>query len=256
MLKLCNVSAGYDKKQILHGINLEIPTGKITTIIGNNGCGKSTLLKSIVGFLPLLDGDILINGTSSNELSQSELAKQIAYLPQSKNVPDITVERLVLHGRFPYLHYPRRYRNKDYKLAQEAMEQMGIAHLAERPLAELSGGMRQKTYIAMALTQQAPLIVMDEPTTYLDIAQQLKFAKIVKQLSARGKTLILVLHDILMALKLSDQITVMKDGKIVRCGKPDEILESGIIEEIYGVKVQKVDTQNGLQYFLDLPQMR
>lgn len=253
MLKICNMSAGYEKEAILHDINLEIPSGKITTIIGNNGCGKSTLLKSIVGFLPLLEGDIFINTTSVKTLSSGELAKQIAYLPQSKNIPDITVGRLVLHGRFPYLQYPRRYQKKDYALSQQAMDQMGIAHLAEKPLTELSGGMRQKTYIAMALAQEAPYIIMDEPTTYLDIAQQLKFAEIADQLSSQGKTLILVLHDILMALKLSDRIAVMKEGRIVRYGTPDEILESGIIEEIYGVQIQKIQTENGLQYYLDLP---
>lgn len=253
MLKLCNVSAGYDKEKIIHDINLEIPSGKITTIIGNNGCGKSTLLKSIVGFLPLLEGDIFIGKTPVKSLSSGELAKQIAYLPQSKNVPDITVGRLVLHGRFPYLQYPRRYQKRDYVLAQQAMEQMGIAHLAEKPLAQLSGGMRQKTYIAMALAQEAPYIIMDEPTTYLDIAQQLKFAEITKQLSGQGKTLILVLHDIIMALKISDRIAVMKDGRIVQYGSPDTILKSGIIEEIYGVQIQKIQTENGLQYYLDLP---
>lgn len=253
MLEIKNASAGYENVEIVHGINLEIPDGKITTIIGNNGCGKSTLLKSIVGFLPLLQGDIQLNGTSLPTLDSNERAKRIAYLSQSKNIPDITVQRLVLHGRFPYLHYPRRYQEADYKIADNAMKQMGIEQLADQTLAELSGGMRQKTYIAMALAQQAPLIVMDEPTTYLDIAQQIKFAEIIKQLSDQGKTLVLVLHDILMALKLSDHIAVMQDGKIVQCGTPDEILESGILEELYGVSVQKIKTDNGLQYFLDLP---
>lgn len=254
MLKLHNISAGYDKTPILHNITLDIPEGKITTIIGNNGCGKSTLLKSIVGFLPLSNGEISIQGQVLNEQSSSNLAKQIAYLPQSKNVPDITVGRLVLHGRFPHLSYPRRYQKIDQQLASDAMEQMGISHLAAKPVAELSGGIRQKAYIAMALAQQAPIILMDEPTTYLDIEQQLKFAETIKQLSAEGKTLVLVLHDILMALKLSDQIAVMKNGRIIQYGTPDEILNSNVLQDLYHVQVQTIKTSNGLQYFLDLPQ--
>lgn len=254
MLKLHNISAGYDQTPILHDITLDIPEGKITTIIGNNGCGKSTLLKSIVGFLPLSNGEISLQGQHLNEQSPSNLAKQIAYLPQSKNVPDITVGRLVLHGRFPYLSYPRRYQKMDQQFALDAMEQMGISHLADKPVAELSGGIRQKAYIAMALAQQTPIILMDEPTTYLDIEQQLKFAETIKQLSAEGKTLVLVLHDILMALKLSDQIAVMKNGRIIQYGTPDEILNSNVLQNLYHVQVQTTKTSNGIQYFLDLPQ--
>lgn len=254
MLKLHNISAGYDQTTILHDITLDIPEGKITTIIGNNGCGKSTLLKSIVGFLPLSSGEIRIHDCKFNELSSSNLAKQIAYLPQCKNIPDITVGRLVLHGRFPYLSYPRRYQKMDQQLALDAMEQMGISHLADKPVAELSGGIRQKAYIAMALAQQAPIIIMDEPTTYLDIEQQLKFAETIKRLSAEGKTFVLVLHDILMALKLSDQIAVMKNGRIIQYGTPDEILNSNVLHDLYHVQVQTTKTSNGIQYFLDFPQ--
>lgn len=255
MLKLHNVSAGYDKNRILHNIDLTIPKGKITTIIGNNGCGKSTLLKSIVGFLPLSSGEITLHDHMLHKLSSNELAKQIAYLPQCKNIPDITVGRLVLHGRFPYLSYPRRYQKEDYQLASAAMEEMGISHLANKPVAELSGGIRQKAYIAMALAQQAPIIIMDEPTTYLDIEQQLKFAETLKQLSTEGKTLVLVLHDILMALKLSDRIAVMKNGQILQCGTPDEILTSNILNELYHIQFQTIETENGIQYFLDLPKL-
>ena len=137
-------------------------------------------------------------------MSRAELARGAAYLPQGKNVPDISAGRMVLHGRFPYLEYPRRYGPRDYAIAGEAMGQLGIEELAARPMAQLSGGMRQKVYIAMALAQQAPVIIMDEPTTYLDIGQQLRFGEMVRKLSEEGKTVLLVLHDILLALKLSD----------------------------------------------------
>ena len=126
-------------------------------------------------------------------LSRAELARSIAYLPQGKNVPDISADRMVLHGRFPYLNYPRRYRESDFQIAREAMRQMGIEELAGMQMSRLSGGMRQKVYLAMALAQEAPAIVMDEPTTYLDIGQQMKFAGIVRRLSGEGKTIVLVL---------------------------------------------------------------
>ena len=162
---------------------------------------------------------------------------------------------MVLHGRFPYLHYPRKYGAADYRIAEEAMGQMGISEFACRQMSELSGGMRQKVYIAMALAQQAEIIVMDEPTTYLDIGQQLKFAQMLRRLSKDGKTIILVLHDILLALKLSDRIAALRDGRILKCGTPEEIRQSDIMEELYGVTVKSLHTGEGIQYFYEIPDM-
>ena len=170
-----------------------------------------------------------------------------------KNVEVDRAERMVLHGRFPYLDYPRRYRERDYALAWEAMEQMDIGQIAQRHMAELSGGMRQKVYIAMALAQQAPVIVMDEPTTYLDIGQQFRFGEMARRLSREGKTLVLVLHDILLALKISDQIAALKEGKVLCRGTPEEILEAGVTRELYGVGVKPVETETGVQYYYEEP---
>ena len=178
MISMENVSAGYGKCEVLHKVSLEISGEGITTLIGANGCGKSTLLRVLLGFLPLWDGDVRIDGISLKEMPGAELAKRVAYLPQGKDVPDISAERMVLHGRFPYLSYPRRYRKADYEIAEAAMEQMGILPFAGKQMSRLSGGMRQKVYIAMALAQQAGIIVMDEPTTYLDIGQQLPHARV------------------------------------------------------------------------------
>lgn len=251
MVEMKNVTSGYGKIQVLHGVNLTAKRGKITTLIGSNGSGKSTLLHTLLKAIPLTDGDITVDGKSIKGMAQGELAKKIAYLPQGKNVPDISAGRMVLHGRFPYLSYPRKYRERDFCIAEEAMEKMGILELAKKQMAELSGGMRQKVYIAMALAQQAPAIVMDEPTTYLDIGQQLKFAGMIKDLSRDGKTIILVLHDILLALKISDWIAVMRDGKIIREGTPGEILGSGVIPMIYGVDVKEARTDSGVQYYYE-----
>ena len=253
MIELKNISAGYGKTQILRDISFTAPDSTVTTILGRNGCGKSTLLKTVAGALHPFQGEILLNGLHANTLPPQELAKLAAYLPQGKHVPDITAGRMVLHGRFPYLTYPRRYRSEDHRIAREAMEQMDIADLAHRQMAELSGGMRQKVYIAMALAQQAPVILMDEPTTYLDVGQQLKFAKMAKALAKTGKTLILVLHDIPLALRISDQILIMEDGIISTRGTPSQILESGALTRIYGIHVRSTDSSSGPQYYYEIP---
>ncbi|MBQ3062787.1 MAG: ABC transporter ATP-binding protein [Clostridia bacterium] len=252
MIKLHNVCAGYGGREVLHGVDLEAEKGQVTTIIGVNGCGKSTLLKTIMGFVPISGGDITVDGRSIKNMTEQELAREIAYLSQGKNVPDISAGRMVLHGRFPYLSYPRKYRRSDYEAAAEAMSQMGISDLSDRMMTELSGGMRQKVYIAMALAQQSPVILMDEPTTYLDIGQQLRFASTARELADSGKTVILVLHDILLALKISDRIAAVKEGRVVRCGTPREILDSGITQELYGVKIGVVNEGGAEQYYYNM----
>ncbi len=252
MVEIKDVSSGYGKHEVLHGISFTAEKGKITTVIGSNGCGKSTLLKTIVGLLPLTGGCISIDGISADQLTRAETAKRIAYLPQNKNIPDISVGRLVLHGRFPYLSYPRKYRRTDVEIAEHAMEQMEISDLAEKQMYELSGGMRQKAYIAMALAQQAPVIIMDEPTAYLDIGRQIKFAEMIKTLAEGGKTIILVLHDILFAVKISDSIVCLRDGTAAKCGTPDEILHADMIQKLYGIHVKRIKTDNGIQYYYEI----
>ena len=251
MVEIQNLTAGYGRETVLHDISFTAEAGRITTILGQNGCGKSTLLKAIAGTLPS-DGAILLDGQDAKNLSPQERAKRIAYLSQGKNVPEITVGRLVLHGRFPYLRYPRQYREADHRIAEEAMAQMGITALADKPMATLSGGMRQKAYIAMALAQQSPVILMDEPTTYLDIGQQMKFAQMARDLARGGKTMILVLHDIALAQRISDRILVLDSGTVRASGTGTEILASGILEQIYGVRIRCAESQRGTQYYYEM----
>ena len=144
MIELKNITAGYDGKTVLSGVSLSIPKGKLISVIGTNGSGKSTLLKTVVGIITAQAGEIVIDGRSSAELSRQDTAKKIAYLAQGKSVSDMTVEQMVLHGRFPHLSYPRRYGEKDREIAFEALKQMGLDELAGRPLSSLSGGIRQK----------------------------------------------------------------------------------------------------------------
>jgi iron complex transport system ATP-binding protein len=237
----------------LKNISLQFEQGKVTVLVGPNGCGKSTLLRVAARLMEPEAGCVLVEGRDGREVSQKEFARRVALLPQSRSVPEITVGALVLHGRFPYLTYPRRYRSEDHRIAREAMEQMDIADLAHRQMAELSGGMRQKVYIAMALAQQSPVILMDEPTTYLDVGQQLKFAEMAKALAKTGKTLILVLHDIPLALRISNQILIMEDGIISTQGTPRQILDSGALTRIYGIHVRSTDSPSGTQYYYEIP---
>jgi iron complex transport system ATP-binding protein len=243
MLEIKDLYAGYKKEWVLKKISLCVDKGEIVTLIGKNGCGKSTLLRSIVGATPKISGNILLDGVSITGSSPIALSRRISYLAQDKNIPDITVSRMVLNGRFPHLSYPRRYREIDFANAREAMERMGISALSERKLSELSGGMRQKVYIAMALCQGTDVILMDEPTTYLDVTQQFLLCDTVRELASESKAILLVLHDVLLALKISDKIALVDNGVIAFVGTPSEFIFSGLPEKIYGVSIHSVGNE-------------
>ena len=246
MVEIRDLSAGYGKREILRGVSLSMRPGTVTTLLGSNGCGKSTLLKAMLGTADIFGGDILLDGESTRQMSATALAQKMAYLPQSKNTPDITVGTLVLHGRFPYLSYPRRYRREDYAFADAALRQMGIEDLAEERLQVLSGGQRQKVYIAMA---QAGLIMMDEPTTYLDIGQQFRFGRLARELAQQGKTVLLVLHDLPLALQISDTLAVLEEGKLGFMGAPAKIMDSDVLQRVFGVRLAVREEEGQRQYF-------
>ncbi|MBR5001849.1 MAG: ABC transporter ATP-binding protein, partial [Firmicutes bacterium] len=193
-------------------------------------------------------GEILID-RSLDELSPQERAQRIAYLAQSKNVPDISALRMVLHGRFPYLSFPRRYRSIDFDIARQAMERMGILELADQPMSTLSGGTRQKVYIAMALAQETPVILLDEPTTYLDVAYQLQMMELARSLADEGKAVVMVLHDLPLALEHADQLVVMAEGKVVASDRPEAVYADGCLEKVFGIRVKRVETQDGWKYY-------
>lgn len=247
MIELENISAGYGRKNIISDISLGLSKGRLISVIGVNGSGKSTLLKTIVGILPSSSGRIILDGKSAAEQSRQDIAKKISYLAQGKNIPDMTVEQMVLHGRFPHLSYPRRYSTQDHTIANMAMKQMGIADMADRPLSALSGGMRQKAYIAMALAQDTEYILLDEPTTYLDIAGQLELMKTLRTLADHGKSIVTVMHDLPLAFSFSDCIVVMSNGTIHAVGTPREICDSDIVNQIFGVRIYS-ERDNGFYY--------
>ena len=173
MVEVRNLLVGYGEAPVLSDVSLTFPTGQVTGVLGPNGCGKSTLLKAALGLIPIQGGQVLLDGQDLHTLSPRDVAQRAAYLAQSRSVPSITARRMVLHGRFPYLSYPRRYRPEDYQMADQALQWADAADLSGRAMDRLSGGQRQKVYLAMALAQDTQTIFMDEPTTFLDISHQL-----------------------------------------------------------------------------------
>lgn len=246
MIRLNNINAGYGNHKVLENIDAQFKENTITSVIGNNGCGKSTLLKVMGGLIKPESGDILLDDINILNVSDKDRAKQISYLPQSRTLPVISAGRMVLHGRFPYLSYPRRYSKEDKIIANHAMEQVGIGQLKDRNMSYLSGGERQKVYLAMALAQDTNTILLDEPTTFLDLTYQLEVLKLLAVLKLKGKTIVTVIHDINLALRYSDNLLVLKDGRAVFYGTPSEVFESGILEEVFKVKAHRIlDEKNG-----------
>lgn len=243
MIELKSICAGYGDHTVLEAVSAGFEKGKLTGIIGVNGCGKSTLLKAMLGILPC-SGDISVDGRSLGAMNRKEIARKIAYLAQGKSTPDMTVEQLVLHGRFPHLRYPRQYSGQDRKIAFDAMEQMGIADLAQKPLYALSGGMRQNAYIAMALAQDTDYILLDEPTTYLDIPHQLGLMQVLRKLADGGKGIVAVMHDLPLAFTYCDEIVLLDDGQVIASGSPQEVC--GNVKKVFGVTLEP--SSDGRQY--------
>jgi iron complex transport system ATP-binding protein len=229
MLEIKNVTAGYPGRPVLQDISLTVPRGAVTVIAGPNGCGKSTLLKALAGILPAA-GSVTLDGGELLTMSGRERARKVAFLPQNRQIPEITVKNLVLHGRFPYLSYPRRYRQQDREVARAAMERLGIAQLASEPLSTLSGGQRQRVYIAMALAQETEYILLDEPTTYLDMGSGFALMDILKELAEGGKGIVAVLHDLPLALEYAHRFNLIQTSGS-DCHTPAQIGNGGILCE-------------------------
>lgn len=239
MLELKNLSVGYGGRVCLENVNLSFQPCMIHTIVGRNGCGKSTLLKTCCGLLPPGSGSILLDEKNLWKYPSTERAKSISYLSQSRNTPNITVERLMAHARFPYLSYPKKLRQQDRDVISRAMEAMRVSQFADTSLCELSGGERQRVYLAMLLAQDTPVVLLDEPTTYLDIEYQLSLMELLIRLKNEGKTIIMVLHDLHQALTYSDRIIAIDENKQIHTGTPDEMLRSGILSKVFHVDIQR-----------------
>jgi len=235
-----NIQAGYDQKTILENINLSIPSNKISIIIGANGSGKSTLLKTMARLIKPTAGQVVLDGKSIYKMPSKELARTLGLLPQSPIVPEgITVADLVGRGRFPHQTFLKGWSKKDYEAVAEALEMMNIAEFADRSIDELSGGQRQRVWIAMALAQQTDILLLDEPTTYLDITYQVEILDLLMDLNKKfGTTIVMVLHDINLSARYADYLFAMRDGSLIAEGAPNDIISSELIKDTFNLDCQ------------------
>ena len=249
MIQLKNVSAGFYGEAVVREVSLDILPGQVLVLLGPNGSGKSTLLNAALGLLPTMGGEIIYDGVEIHQLSRKQVARKAAFLTQSRNTPSIQALRMVLHGRFPYLSYPRRYSSEDYAIARRAMEETACREHENTNVSELSGGQRQGVYLAMALAQDTQTVFMDEPTTYLDISHQLRLMGTARALAESGKAVVLVLHDLALALRCADRVAVLDGGELLCCDVPEAVYGSGVLDRVFGVNVHRVPTPYGTQYY-------
>ena len=239
MIRIENLRAGYDGVERLHGISCGLPAGKLTALVGPNGCGKSTLMRCMAGVLKPMDGKLFIGGSDYAALSPRELARMTAYMPQSRPAPEISVRQLTAHGRYPHLKWGRSLSREDHGIIEDSMQRAGITALADRNVSALSGGERQRAYLSMMLAQQAQILLLDEPTTYLDPGSQFELMDMLCALRDEGRTVVAVLHDLVLALEYADNIALMQAGTLVQLGAPEEIHASGRLSDVFGVDVAR-----------------
>ena len=239
-LKAINLSSGYNNRIILKDINLSIPKGKISVIIGSNGCGKSTLLKTIANLIEIQNGRVTLDDKNIKDYKLKDLAKDLGLLPQSPILPEsITVADLIARGRFPYRKSFKPLSNEDLSVINRAMEMTNITDLADRFVDELSGGQRQRVWIAMALAQDTDILLLDEPTTYLDIAYQVEVLDILTDLNIKySTTIVMVLHDINLSCRYADYLFAIKNGRLIAEGKPENILNEKLIKNVYNMEAK------------------
>lgn len=232
------ISVGYYDLLVIDGLNVTIPEQKITTIIGPNGCGKSTLLKAISRLLKTKKGTVYLDGKAIHQLPTKEIAKKMAILPQTAEAPaGLTVFELVSYGRYPHRKGIGTLKKEDMDQIMWALEVTGLSELKDRPIDALSGGQRQRAWIAMSLAQDTEILILDEPTTYLDMAHQLDILLLLKQLNEQEKrTIVMVLHDLNHASRFSDYMIAMKAGKIVTEGPPEKVMTSENLEKVFDIR--------------------
>ena len=240
---LASLSLGYGATPIVEGSPSTSPPGRSPRSSGPNACGKSTLLRGLARLLSPAAGQVILDGTDITRLRTKDVARRLGLLPQSSIAPEgITVADLVTRGRFPHQTMLRQFTRDDQQAVADAMAATGVTAIAGRPVDQLSGGQRQRVWIAMVLAQQTPLILLDEPTTFLDIAHQIELLDLFADLNAeQGRTIVAVLHDLNHACRFADQIIAMKAGSIVAQGNPADVITADLVEEVYGLKCQIID---------------
>lgn len=236
-LETRDLTLKYGDSVIIEELQLTIPKGQITVLIGSNGCGKSTLLRSMARLLKPYGGSVLLDGHDVHHLATKEVAKRLAILPQGPTAPEgLTVLQLVKQGRYPYQNWLRQWSEMDEAAVRSALKATGMEELSERPLDALSGGQRQRAWIAMTLAQGTETILLDEPTTYLDLTHQIEVLDLLFELNeTEQRTIVMVLHDINLACRYADHIVAIKNRKVYTSGKPEDVVHPEMVKEVFGM---------------------
>lgn len=237
-----HLCAGYDKHQVIHDVTLTIPAQKTTIIVGANGSGKSTLLHTLARLNPIQSGKVFLEGTDLSQRKRRDVAKRMSFLAQSSPIPDnISVSALVARGRYPWQSLLYQWSQQDENAVNEALQVTGLVAFKDHPVAALSGGQRQRCWIAMTLAQQTPILLLDEPTTYLDLRYQVDILTLLQTLTQQhNKTVVMVLHDLNFALHFADKLLFVKDGKVIAQLDDANDCSAALIEETFGVRTHLV----------------
>ncbi|MFC5452950.1 ABC transporter ATP-binding protein [Paenibacillus aestuarii] len=238
-----HLDIAYEERLIVRDLNVSMPNGQITALVGANGSGKSTILKTLARILKPKHGSVLLDGESIHKQSTKEVAKQLAILPQNPTAPDgLTVAELVGYGRYPHQKGFGSLTEEDRKIIHSVIEVTGMSAFADRPVDQLSGGQRQRAWIAMALAQQTDIVLLDEPTTFLDMAHQLEVLKLLERLKEQeGRTIIMVVHDLNHATRYAQHVVAIKNGKVVAEGSPNEVVTPEVLREVFGIEADIVE---------------
>lgn len=246
MLKYENVTLSCDRTLIIENVSVEFPEHAITTVIGPNGSGKTTLLQALNGATTVNSGKIYLDDMDYLALPPRQRAQHLSFLPQVRStMPSIPVKTLVEHGRFPYLGFSRKMSSEDRKIVDQALTLADVKEYSSQSVDTLSGGVRQRVFLAMQLAQDCSYLVADEPTTFLDLPSQKKILSIYSELRDAGKTIILVLHDLTQALQISDNIVLVDNQSVIATGSPNELIHTGIIEKVFNLKLKQFEDEDG-----------
>ncbi|MGV9280014.1 ABC transporter ATP-binding protein [Streptomyces sp. NPDC003730] len=240
------VSVGYGARSVIEDLDVTVPPGVITTIVGPNGCGKSTLLRTLSRLLKPTGGTVVLDGEDIAALRTRDVAKKLGLLPQAPVAPEgLTVSDLVARGRHPHQSWLRQWSSDDADVVRRALAMTGVSDLADRPVDSLSGGQRQRVWISMTLAQGTDLLLLDEPTTYLDLAHAIDVLDLVDDLHESGRTVVMVLHDLNLATRYSDHLVVMRDGAILAQGHPRDVVTADLLHEAFGLRAKVIDDPVG-----------
>lgn len=237
------LSVSYQQQTVINALDLALPAGRVSVLIGSNGCGKSTLLKAMARLLTPQSGRVILDGLDIHASATQQVAQKLAILPQTPVAPEgITVRQLVSLGRFPWQNWLRQWSEEDDQQVNEALRLTGTASLQHRPVDALSGGQRQRVWIAMTLAQATGTLLLDEPTTYLDLAHQIEILELLRTLNRQqGKTIVMVLHDLNLACRYADHLVAVHDGRVYAQGAPQQIMSETLVQDVFNLRCRIID---------------